>query len=99
MNEIVYFTIAAILLYVAADKILTTIERVRGGHFKNRSIYFFIIIMGLSVGTFEILQRMLPPKEPTPMTETAAPPQTTETPQPPEVEEEAPRVSSPPTVE
>jgi hypothetical protein len=99
MNEVIYFTIAAILLYVAADKILVMIERLRGGHFKNRSLIFFALIMALSVGTFEVLQRVLPPKAPTTDTEQAAQSEGTEAPELPEAENETPRVSTPPTVE
>jgi len=106
MNEVIYFTIAAILLYVAADKILITVERLRGGHFKNRSMIFFAIIMSLALGTFQILQHFLPKKDVTPVAETtsqpqgaAAPNQTQEITAPEEVPAEAPRVSTPPRVE
>jgi len=97
MNEAIYFTIAAILLYVAADKILTTVERLRGGHFKNRSMIFFAIIMFLALGTFQILQVFLPKKDVTPVTEETS--QTQEIAAPEEVPTEVPRTSTPPRVE
>ena len=106
MNEAIYFTIAAILLYVAADKILVTVERLRGGHFKNRSMIFFTIIMVLAVGTFQILQHFLPKKDVAPVAETTNQTQDTETQSqtqeiaaPEEVPVEVPRVSTPPRVE
>jgi hypothetical protein len=106
MNEAIYFTIAAILLYVAADKILITVERLRGGHFKNRSMIFFAIIMFLALGTFQILQHFLPKKDVAPAAEAtsqpqdaAIPSQTQETATPEEVPAEVPRVSTPPRVE
>lgn len=106
MNEVIYFTITALLLYVAADKILLTVEKMRGGHFKNRSMIFFAIIMVLAVGTFQILQHFLPKKSVEPVAETAAPSQESTTPaQPQEAKTpeaapaEEPRTSSQPTVE
>jgi hypothetical protein len=106
MNEIIYFTITALLLYVAADKILLTVEKLRGGHFKNRSTIFFGIILALSLGTFQILQHFLPKQSAAPEAETTAQPQEVTPPgQPQEARAteaepaEEPRVSSPPTVE
>ncbi|MBT7411196.1 MAG: hypothetical protein HN826_15965 [Methylococcales bacterium] len=54
--EMVYFTLAAIALYVISDKILVMIETKRGELLPNRSIIFFIIIMILSVITFTFIQ-------------------------------------------
>lgn len=97
MNEVIYFTITALLLYVAADKALDTVERMRGARFENRSMIFFAIIVVLSIGTFEILQRMLPTQQaPAAVSiQEAAPtaaPAATEEPQPAPAEE--PRVKT-----
>lgn len=56
--EALYFTAAAIFLYVAADMVLNLIERRLGRHLKNRSLIFFAIILSLSLLTFEILRRV-----------------------------------------
>ena len=56
MMEIVYFTLAAMVLYVGSDWILNRIEKARGGRFKNRSLVFFMIILTLSVSTFSAIQ-------------------------------------------
>lgn len=56
MMEIVYFTLAALVLYVGSDWILNRIETARGARFKNRSLVFFIIILVLSVSSFSIIE-------------------------------------------
>lgn len=102
MNEVIYFTITAILLYVAADKILLTAERLRGGHFKNRSMIFFGIIMILALATFQILQHFLPKQEAATATEATSQAQESTTPnqsQQTEAPAEEPPVSPPPRVE
>lgn len=52
----VYYTIAAIILYVGSDWILNRIEMSRGERFKNRSLIFFVIILVLAVGSFRIIE-------------------------------------------
>ena len=59
MLQMVYYTIAAIILYVVSDWILVQLEKWRGKPFASRNIAFFIIIMVLSVGAFEIVQRVV----------------------------------------
>ncbi len=59
MVQIVYFTLAAILLYLLSDWILNQIEKRKGERLPNRSLIFFIIIMVLSVTSFSILERLL----------------------------------------
>ena len=54
--EMIYFAIAAIVLYVISDKIVNLIERKRGELLPNRSILFFAIILTLSVITFNLIQ-------------------------------------------
>lgn len=55
--EMVYFTVAAILLYLISDGIVNMIERKRGERLQNRSILFFVIIFTLSVVSFNVIQQ------------------------------------------
>jgi len=57
--EMIYFTIAAIALYVVSDWILNQIEIKRGERLPNRSVVFFFIIITLSVITFTAIQKFL----------------------------------------
>ena len=50
--DIVYFTVVAIGLYVAADWLLERIERARGERFENRQVVFFAIILPLALAAF-----------------------------------------------
>jgi predicted PurR-regulated permease PerM len=54
--ELVYFTVIAVGLYFAADRLLDWIERRRGARFENRQIVFFAIILPLALLTFWLLQ-------------------------------------------
>ena len=56
--DIVYFTIIAIGIYFAADRILDFIERKRGARFENRQVMFFAIILPIALITFWVI-RML----------------------------------------
>ena len=56
--DIVYFTIIAIGIYFAADRILDFIERQRGKRFENRQVAFFAIILPIALITFWVI-RML----------------------------------------
>jgi predicted PurR-regulated permease PerM len=56
--ELVYFTVIAVGLYFAADRLLDWIERRRGARFENRQIVFFAIILPLALLTFWLLQRL-----------------------------------------
>ncbi len=57
--QIVYYTLAGIVLYVAADWILKQIERRRGAPFENRTIIFFFILLVLALVTFRAIQYFL----------------------------------------
>ena len=59
MSEILLFTIVAVGLYLLTDWILRLIEQYRGEALPNRSAVFFVIIMLLSVTSFQIIQRAL----------------------------------------
>jgi hypothetical protein len=54
--DIVYFTIIAIGIYFAADRILDFIERKRGARFENRQVMFFAIILPLALITFWLVR-------------------------------------------
>ncbi len=65
-----YYTITAVILYLLSDWILNKIETYFGKRFEYRSVIFFVIIMILAVGSFEMIDRIV-----------GEPPQTAEIPQ------------------
>ena len=58
--EMLYYTVAAIFLYLVSDWILNQIENRRGERFENRSLIFFAIILVLSVALFNLIQHFQP---------------------------------------
>lgn len=58
--EIVLFTIVAVALYFAADWALRTLERVHGTQLPYRNVIYFVIILVLTLASFEFLQRLGP---------------------------------------
>ncbi|MBT3373894.1 MAG: hypothetical protein HOA08_04720 [Rhodospirillaceae bacterium] len=56
--EIVLFTIAAIVLYIAADRGLNYVEMRRGARFEHRSFIFFTILVTLAVLSFGLIQKV-----------------------------------------
>jgi len=58
--EMLYYTVAAIFLYMVSDWILNQIEIRRGKRFDNRSLIFFAIILVLSVALFNLVQQLQP---------------------------------------
>jgi len=54
--EIVYFTLAAILLYFGADWILNRIEAAAGRRFEYRSIIFFAILLVMALTSFALIR-------------------------------------------
>jgi len=62
--EMVYFTVAAVLLYLVSDWILNRIEIRRGKRFEHRSLIFFAIILVLSLVLFNLLQQLQPTVQP-----------------------------------
>ena len=58
--EMLYYTVAAIFLYLVSDWILNRIEIRRGKRFENRSLIFFAIILVLSVVLFNLIQQFQP---------------------------------------
>ena len=58
--EMIYFTVVAIVLYLASDRILNWIELRRGKRFEHRSLIFFVIILVLALTVFNLIQRYTP---------------------------------------
>lgn len=54
--EIIYFTVAAIFLYLFSDWLLNKIEQRMGKRSEYRSVIFFVIIMVLSFVLFNLVQ-------------------------------------------
>ena len=56
--QFVYYTIAALLLYVLSDWILVRMEAFHGDRFKYRSVLFFGIILILAVSSFKVVEML-----------------------------------------
>ena len=56
--EIIYFTAAGIILYVAADWILRRMETAAGKRFEYRSLIFFVILLVMAVTSFAIIRQL-----------------------------------------
>ena len=54
-----YYTVTAVLLYLLSDWILNMIEKSVGKRLQYRSVVFFVIILVLAVGSFEIIDRIV----------------------------------------
>ena len=54
--SIVYFTIVAIILYVAADWLLERMEIAMGRRLEHRSLVFFAILLTLALTSFSLIQ-------------------------------------------
>jgi hypothetical protein len=56
MMQIIYFTLAAVVLYFAADLILDRIEILAGRRFEYRTLIFFAILLILALGSFAVVR-------------------------------------------
>ncbi|MCK5480572.1 MAG: hypothetical protein KAJ06_05475 [Gammaproteobacteria bacterium] len=54
--EILYFTLAAIFLYVAADWIVKRLEIAAGRRFEYRSLIFFAILLVMALTSFALVR-------------------------------------------
>lgn len=54
--EVIYFTLIAIVVYLASDWILNRVEIWRGERFEYRSLIFFIIILVLALVSFSLMR-------------------------------------------
>ena len=59
MTDAVIFTIVAIVLYFASDLILDRIETALGRRLENRSVWFFVLLLTLSIGSFWLIRTAL----------------------------------------
>jgi hypothetical protein len=59
MSDLILFTLNAIVVYLAADAILRTLERKRGAVFKQRQIVFFVLFLPLALLSFAALRYIL----------------------------------------
>lgn len=59
MLEAALYTLAGIALYFAADWALTRIETMRGKRFEYRSMIFFVIILVMALGLFQLIQQLM----------------------------------------
>lgn len=57
-REIVYYTLAGIVLYFVSDWLLERIEQARGKRFENRALVFFVIILVLALVSLQIVGRL-----------------------------------------
>ena len=58
MNEILIFTLNAIVMYFVADWIVRRIEMRRGEVLKQRQAVFFVIILVLFLVSFQLLRAL-----------------------------------------
>jgi hypothetical protein len=56
--EMLYFTLAAVLLYLGADWILNRIEVMVGRRFEYRSIIFFAILLVMALSSFALIRHL-----------------------------------------
>jgi hypothetical protein len=54
--EILLFTVVAVVLYLVADRLLVAIETRRGAPLGNRTLVFFVILLGLALSTFALIR-------------------------------------------
>lgn len=59
--EIVYYTLAAVVLYFISDRILERIEAARGARLEHRSLVFFGILLGLALIAFAVIRQFFGP--------------------------------------
>ncbi len=58
--EAVYFTVAGIVLYLVADRLVVLIERRAGRILEHRTLLFFAILLTLALVSFAAIRRFLP---------------------------------------
>jgi hypothetical protein len=58
--EVVYFTLVAILLYLAADGALRKIESMAGRTLEYRSLVFFAILLTMAMVVFALIRQFVP---------------------------------------
>ncbi len=63
MLEIIVYTLAGVILYLASDKAVLIIEKQLGRRLQYRSILFFIIISVLALIAFNAISQYFAPQE------------------------------------
>ena len=56
--EIFYFTLTAVLLYLATDWILKRIETASGKQLKYRNLVFFVILLVMAMTSFTLIRNL-----------------------------------------
>jgi hypothetical protein len=56
-----YYTIAGIVLYLAADWILRWLERRAGRVFEHRTLVFFLLLSVMAVASFAAIRAFMAP--------------------------------------
>ena len=54
--EMIYYTLAGLILYVAADWILNRIEIAAGRRLEYRSLVFFVILLTMAMISFALIR-------------------------------------------
>jgi hypothetical protein len=54
--EMLYYTLAGLILYVAADWILDRIEVAAGRRLEYRSLVFFVILLAMAMTSFALIR-------------------------------------------
>ena len=56
--QMLYFTLAAVFLYLAADWILNRFEQAAGKRFEYRSLIFFAILLLMALTAFALIRHL-----------------------------------------
>jgi hypothetical protein len=54
--EMIYYTLAGVILYVASDWILDRIEIAAGRRLEYRSLVFFVILLAMALTSFALIR-------------------------------------------
>jgi hypothetical protein len=54
--EMIYYTLAGVILYVATDWILDRIEIAAGRRLEYRSLVFFVILLAMAMTSFALIR-------------------------------------------
>jgi len=60
----IIFTVIGIIAYVVADRILDWMEVRRGARFEYRTLIFFVLLLALALGAFQLVNLLLAPRAP-----------------------------------
>ncbi len=62
--EMIAFTVVGILAYLAADRLLEWFEVRRGSRFEHRTLIFFVLLLVLALGAFQLINLLVAPSTP-----------------------------------